>query len=302
MPSRREFRCGGLRLALTAVCLSLPACSKTDGQPRDSQPQDREAKQSARALKLSIGKCTLIGNFRKHNDDAIAVKELPGTTLCLAADGMGGEVGGKVLGQVACERAIAVLTRELKKDLSQAATPEAIRKAIRRAVVAANEDIMALAGNGPNQVMGTTVVLALWHRGTGMYIAGVGDSRAYAIRGDQIEQLTVDHSLAQALVENKTITAEEAKAHRFRNVLWKYLGSKEVGEGPEVKVVALRPRDRILLCTDGIHAAVADDRILRFMAKHADVQNCADGLCQFAIDAGSRDNVSCIVIEVVESK
>src|SRR5262249_4496249 len=151
MPSWREFRCGGLRLALVAVCLSLPACRKTDGQPRDRQPQNGDAKPSAKALQLSIGKGTLIGNFRKHNDDAIAIKELPGATLCLAADGMGDQVGGKVLGQVACERAIAVLTRELNKDLSQAATPQAIRKAIRRAIVTANEDLLALAGNGPHK-------------------------------------------------------------------------------------------------------------------------------------------------------
>jgi serine/threonine protein phosphatase PrpC len=72
-----------------------------------------------------------------------------------------------------------------------------------------------------------------------MYIAGVGDTRGYVVRNDTIEQLTVDHSLALALVEAKTITPDEARTHRFRNVLWKYLGSKEVGDGPEVKVVPL---------------------------------------------------------------
>jgi protein phosphatase len=135
-----------------------------------------------------------------------------------------------------------------------------------------------------------------------MYIAGVGDSRAYLVRGDRIEQLTVDHSLAQALVEAKTITAEEARTHRYRNVLWKYLGSKEVGAGPEVKSVSLRPRDRVLLCTKGLHGVLPDERILDCMRQHADVQECADALCQLALDSGSRDNVSCIVIGLVDKE
>src|ERR1700720_3928008 len=98
--------------------------------------------------------------------------------------------------------------------------------------------------------MGTTIVLALWRKGHEMYIANLGDSRAYLIRADAIEQLAIDHSLAQALVENKTISASEAKEHRFRNVLWKYLGSKEIGEGPDVKTIHLRTGDRFLLCSD----------------------------------------------------
>ena len=77
----------------------------------------------------------------------------------------------------------------------------------------------------------------------------------------QIQQLTVDHSLAQALVEAKTISAAEAQDHRFRNVLWKYLGSKEVGDGPEVKVVQVAAGDRFLLCTDGLTGVVPDDQL-----------------------------------------
>src|SRR5208283_6209106 len=132
--------------------------------------------------------------------------------------------------------------------------------------------------------MGTTVVLALWRKGTSeMYIANVGDSRAYLIRDGKIEQLTVDHSLAQALVDNKTISPAEAREHRFRNVLWKYLGTKEVGEGPDVKVVPLRPGDRFLLCTDGLTGPVPDSQLLEFIQAHPDVQECADGLGQLAL-------------------
>ena len=121
------------------------------------------------------------------------------------------------------------------------------------------------------------------------------------IRGNKIEQLTIDHSIAQALVEAKTISAAEARVHRFRNVLWKYLGSKEVGEGPEVKAVSIQPGDIFLLCTDGLSGVLADDKLLSFVRENPDVQKCADGLGQFALDNGSRDNVSCIVVAVAEA-
>src|SRR5262249_30028220 len=121
------------------------------------------------------------------------------------------------------------------------------------------------------------------------------------IRGNKIEQLTVDHSIAQALVEAKTISVAEARTHKYRNVLWKYLGSKEVGDGPDVKAVPLKVGDRLLLCTDGLTGVVSDDTLLNFIQQEDDPQDCADGLGQLALDSGSRDNVSCIVIHVVET-
>src|SRR5262249_26113199 len=97
-------------------------------------------------------------------------------------------------------------------------------------------------------------------------------------------------------------SAAEAREHRFRNVLWKYLGTKEVGEGPEVKLIPVQPGDRFLLCSDGLSGVVSDPQLLAFIQEHPDVQQCADGLGQLALEAGSRANVSCIVIEVVESR
>ena len=135
-----------------------------------------------------------------------------------------------------------------------------------------------------------------------LHVTNLGDSRAYMVRGKKIEQLTVDHSIAQALVEAKTISAAEARVHRYRNVLWKYLGSAEVGEGPEVKGVQLQAGDRFLLCTDGLSGVVSDEEMLEFVKDREDPQECADGLGQLALDKGSRDNISCIVLDVEESK
>ncbi len=251
------------------------------------------------ALSLKIGKCTLLGNYRENNEDAVEVKQLPTMTISLVADGMGGQAAGEKASQLATE----IVPRELRDHISSAKSPEDIRQVVRQAVVQANQEIMS-AGQLDQDYrnMGTTIVLALWLKDDHLYVAGVGDSRAYLVRDGEIQQLTIDHSLAQALVEAGTISADEAREHRFKNVLWKYLGSKEVGEGPEVKIVAVEPGDRFLLCTDGLSGVVSDERLLTALAEMTDPQQCADSLGQLALDSGSRDNVTCVVIEVAGSK
>jgi protein phosphatase len=259
------------------------------------------------AVRLNIGKCSLLGNYRENNEDAVEVKEFPdmvGCRLeaCIVADGMGGQAAGEKASQMATE----VIPRELQEQIQAAKSADDIRKAVRRAVVQANEEIMAMGQLDRDfRNMGTTVVMALWvpdFRDDCLFIAGVGDSRGYLVRDGKIEQLTTDHSLAQALVEAKTISPEEAREHRFKNVLWKYLGSREVGEGPEVKTLFVRPGDQVLLCTDGLTGVVPDERLQEAMLEQSDPQECAAALCQLALDSGSRDNVSCIVINVDEGQ
>jgi PPM family protein phosphatase len=250
------------------------------------------------AFTLNIGKCSLLGNYRENNEDAIDVKVFPDLTVNIVADGMGGQAAG----EIASRKAIDTIPRELRKNLTPHLNAEGVKTTIRRAIVQANEEIMAMGALDKDMKnMGTTVVMAVWRKGSEVFVAGVGDSRCYLIRNRKIQQLTVDHSLAQALVEARTITAAEAKEHRFRNVLWKYLGSKEVGEGPDVGVIPLQAGDRFLLCTDGVTGVVPDDQLASFVTDQTDMQVCADALGQLALDQGSRDNVSCIVIEVVEA-
>jgi protein phosphatase len=251
------------------------------------------------ALTLNIGKCTLLGNYRENNEDSIEVKQFPDLVVSIVADGMGGQAAG----EIASKRAIEIVPRELRKTLAATANPDAARTSVRKSIVTANEEIIQMSNlDREYRNMGTTVVMAVWRRGGEMLVAGVGDSRAYLVRNKKIEQLTIDHSLAQALVEAKTISPAEAKDHRFRNVLWKYLGSREVGDGPEVRGVTIQAGDRFLLCTDGLHGSVSDDKLLQFLLANPDPQACADGLGQLALDSGSRDNVSCIVIDVTEDR
>ena len=252
------------------------------------------------ALALNIGKCSLLGNYRENNEDSIDVKTFPDMTVCLVADGMGGQAAG----EVASKRSVEIVPRELRKHLSASMGNDETKNVVRRAIVQANEEIMAMAAlDRELKNMGTTIVATLWRKGSSiLYVAGMGDSRVYQVRGRKIEQLTVDHSIAQALVEAKTISAVEARTHRYRNVLWKYLGSQEVGEGPEVKIVPIQTGDRFLLCSDGLSGAVPDEQIMTYLKDNADVQQCADGICQLALDQGSRDNISAVVIEVIEVK
>jgi protein phosphatase len=247
------------------------------------------------ALSLNIGKCTLLGNYRENNEDSIEVKLFPDLTVCIVADGMGGQAAG----EIASKRAIEIIPSELRKSLGAGVNSDNAKISIRKAIVQANEQIMAMGAlDKEMKNMGTTVVAAVWRKGPEIFVTGVGDSRGYLIRNKKIVQLTVDHSLAQALVEAKTISPAEARDHKFRNVLWKYLGSKEVGEGPDVPSIPIQSGDRFLLCTDGLHGVVSDEKLLQFILTQSDMQACADGLGQLALDSGSRDNVSCIMIEV----
>jgi PPM family protein phosphatase len=252
------------------------------------------------ALGLNIGKCTLLGNYRENNEDAIDVRQFSEMTICVVADGMGGQQAG----EIASKQAIEILPREIKNNLAGVTSEDETRQVIRSAIVHANAVIMDMASMDRDlNNMGTTVVLALWPKGSNrLYVANIGDSRAYHITTGKIEQLTVDHSIAQALVETRTISAAEARVHKYRNVLWKYLGCKEVGDGPEVKVLTLHKGDRYLLCTDGLTGVVPDETLQRVVLENGNVQHCADELGQLALDSGSKDNVSCIVMEFTESR
>ena len=147
--------------------------------------------------------------------------------------------------------------------------------------------------------MGTTVVLALF-RNDRVYVAGIGDSRAYRLRDGRIEQLTKDHSLADALVEAGTITTEELPNHKFKHVLYLYLGSKDARGGPEDVRVARGPRRRPVPA--GLRRP--DRRRPRRRARRGrragdDPQARPRVLIDQALANDSKDNVTCLVIHVV---
>ena len=143
--------------------------------------------------------------------------------------------------------------------------------------------------------MGTTAVLTV-KQADQMYVAGLGDSRAYLIRADRVEQLTVDHSVAEALKANGTLTEEQAKISPWQHVLYRFLGCAEMNEGADVRPFIPEDGDRLLLASDGLTNHVTPDDLRDGARTYADAQVWADHLVRLALSRGSRDNVTCIVV------
>ncbi len=137
--------------------------------------------------------------------------------------------------------------------------------------------------------MGTTVVLAQFLNDR-VFVAGVGDSRAYRLREGRLEQLTKDHSLADALLDAGTITAEELPTHKFKNVLYLYLGSKDARSGPEdVRVLDVRPGDRLLMASDGLTGVVPDTDLVKVLGTIDDPQQASRILVEMALANDSKE-------------
>ncbi len=242
-------------------------------------------------LKMIAGHQTVTGNYRDNNEDRVFCEAATG--LFIVADGMGGQLAGEQASQMAIE----IIPERVHARLASGQIHGAeIAEAIRMAVLDTNQQILDLAARRSEFLsMGTTVVVAFAREGS-VFIAGIGDSRAYHIRSNKIQQLTTDHSLAQALVDLGTIAPKDAREHRFRNILHKYLGSKEVGTGPDIKAVVPAAGDRIILVSDGLSGTVNDDDILSIVTDEPDPQKCAETLVARALQNDSHDNVSCVAV------
>jgi protein phosphatase len=217
--------------------------------------------------------------------------------LFIVADGMGGQQAGEEASRMAIEIIPKAVGRRLPAEEGDL---KAVQTAIRDAVAEANQEILGSSGAVTEYSnMGTTVVLTLF-RGDKVFVAGIGDSRAYRLRGDHLEQLTKDHSLADALVEAGTITKAELPNHKFKNILYLYLGSKDARGGPEdVRVLDVRPGDRFLLASDGLTGVVPDEDLTRVLATCDDPQRAAKVLKDQALANDSKDNITCLVVHVI---
>ena len=242
-------------------------------------------------MKFRVGQLSIVGK-RDNNEDALFVDAK--SRFFLVADGMGGQSAG--------ERASGLATEIIPQKLGQLdfdrASAEQTVKLIDEAVSQANFEIMALGEiDSKLKNMGTTLTFLVQVAGV-FYVGGVGDSRVYLLRGGKIEQLTTDHSLTQALVDAGTLTLEEAATHRYRNVLYKYLGCKEGGQGTNPRQVRPQVGDKYLLCTDGVTGGADDATLAKLMATGTDPQATAEAIVQAATDGGSKDNITGVVIFV----
>jgi serine/threonine protein phosphatase PrpC len=268
-------------------------------------------------LKLRVGVVSVRGNYRDHNEDNFFVpgrrsvrhdsgsesnSEMPAltlepSTLFIVADGMGGQQAGEQASLMAVELIPRAIARRLSPEEKDAGR---IKDTIRDAVADVNQEILGSSGAiHEYSNMGTTVVLAQF-RFDRVYVAGIGDSRAYRLRDGKLEQLTKDHSLADALLDAGTITADELPTHKFKNVLYLYLGSKDARGGPEdVRELDVRPGDRLLMASDGLTGVVSDRDLARILGTVDDPQKAARDLKNLALTNDSKDNVTCLVIHAV---
>jgi protein phosphatase len=237
-------------------------------------------------LVVHIGSRSAQG-VRPNNEDRYFVD--PDSHLYLVADGMGGQDRGEQASGMAAE----IIPRVVKDQLAANAPAN---EAVQNALAQANAAIVEAGRTQPEgRRMGTTAVLAL-QQADRVYVAGLGDSRAYLIRGDKVEQLTMDHSVAAALVASGALTAEEARHSPYQHVLHKFLGCAGMQDGAEVRPFTAEPGDRLLLASDGLTNYVTEADLREGPGRFPQPQGWADYLVQLALERGSRDNVTCIVV------
>lgn len=243
--------------------------------------------------KILAGAATDTGRVREQNEDVVRVSAEDVTQdsatipfLAAVADGM----GGYQRGEVASGLAIEVLFDTVSSD----PLDEGIGAALKRGFKLANDRIVAeSAGMEPGASMGTTMVAAAIV-GDQLTVANVGDSRAYLLRAEAATQITRDHSLIAEQVAAGVMTPEEARESRYRNVVTRGLGHR-----PKIDVdlfeINLLPDDRVVLCSDGVHGSLEPEDFAELGLRHAPQQAC-QALIDLALDRGSTDNVSAVVV------
>lgn len=240
-----------------------------------------------RGTRVAFGGATHAGKVRAVNQDAFWVGEMPGKgPLGVVADGM----GGHQTGEVASRQAVEVFRTALGRSRAQ---PPA---AIARAAQAANLEIYGYAvANPEHRGMGTTLTTVLIDDQVAV-VGHVGDSRAYLVRDDRIEQLTHDHSWVADRVRQGLLTEDEARRHRWRNVITNALGATATFK-LDLQHFSVREGDRILIVSDGVPMVLSDVMMRTIVAEHAP-QEAAETLIGEANDRGSPDNVTAVVLHV----
>jgi serine/threonine protein phosphatase PrpC len=236
-------------------------------------------------MRVEVGVATDLGKVREGNEDSYLVD--PPLLLYAVADGMGGHRGGEVASHLALETV---------ESLARAGTgtlAEQVHEANRTVYERSQRDRRVTG-------MGTTLTAARIVDDA-VFLAHVGDSRAYLLRAGAFRQLTEDHTLVNRMVRAGEITADEADVHPHRNVLTRALGTE-----PDVEVdedeVALMEGDRLLLCSDGLFGMVTEDQIQAILENEPDPQHAVDRLVRAANRAGGVDNITALVLDAHDAE
>jgi serine/threonine protein phosphatase PrpC len=242
---------------------------------------------------LSICALTDTGLKRSQNEDSHAVwmpedkgaRERQGVLL-VVCDGMGGSQAGEVASRLAVDTVLATF-----RDANGLAPEEEIRHALEEANRIVHQRSLA---DAERHGMGTTCTAAVV-RGREVYLAQVGDSRAYLVRHGRIQQLTRDHSLVAQLVERRELTPEEARIDPRRNVVTRSIGVSETVEVDAIRLDApLESGDTLLLCSDGLHGQVMDDELAATVTGR-DLDQASKDLIKLANERGGPDNITVVL-------
>jgi serine/threonine protein phosphatase PrpC len=228
------------------------------------------------------------GRRRMRNEDALVLRP----PLFAVADGMGGARAGEIAARLAAAA------------LEEAGTDTMGEKAVSSLIEEANRRIWQRSLTDPATAgMGTTVTAALVDAATGTVAIGhVGDSRAYRLRGDTLEQLSTDHSLVAELVQSGVLTPEEAERHPQRSAITRALGTEPAVE-VEVLTVDAEVGDLFLLCSDGLSAMLGDDEIAAAIENAGrDPQSAGEALVAAANAHGGEDNITVVLFELVDGE
>ena len=252
--------------------------------------------------KIDFAELSDTGRVREHNEDAIgSIGEIG---LMVLADGMGGynagEIASGIAVQIVTEMASDGANRERRDDIDSHSGLMRQSIVLRDAVYRANKIIYQTAQSKTDcEGMGTTIVACMFYDNK-ISIAHVGDSRAYRLRAGELEQVTLDHSLLQELVDRGFYSAEEAQRSTNRNYVTRALGV-EATVDVEVHEYEVLPDDIYLLCSDGLSDMVEDDDIhLTISTFNASLDVVGQQLVDLANDHGGRDNVSVMLAQVKE--
>jgi serine/threonine protein phosphatase PrpC len=261
-----------------------------ESQPRTSVPTAPQADKENVTWTTGIVRiagATDVGAVRRINQDAFAHFHLAerGETLLVVADGLGGHQGGEVASAMAVEA--------LGKLIDEGDDEPSVR--LTRAIASANETILTAARKDRAlDGMGTTVVCLLLAENGRSFVAHVGDSRLYRLRGGALDPITEDHSLVVTLVREGILSAEDAREDPRRNQILRALGVREDIE-IEVAPLNVMPGDRYLLCSDGLHGLIEDTEIQRLAIERVDPESVVASLIDAANAAGGNDNITCLV-------
>ena len=245
-------------------------------------------------VELHHGAATDVGLVREVNEDAFLVAP----PVFVVADGMGGHDGGDVASAIVVEE-FARLADAGYDPRRGAEVVAATLEECRRRIEAYGAEQRA-AGQTAFSA-GTTAVVGLLVEDDGQpqwLLANLGDSRAYRFDGGRLDQVSVDHSVVQELVDAGAITADAAAHHPERHVITRALGSTESSEA-DYFLLPLPAVERLVLCSDGVSGMIEDDELAGILAATADPRDAADAVVAAALAAGGRDNATVVVVDVV---